>query len=48
MLDVSNKAGRRLEATPQGAIVDDREPGAGFRRRLGAGLAAPLPIDWLL
>ena len=37
-----------IEATPEGEIRYDREPGAGLFRWIGAGLAALLPIDWLL
>ena len=37
-----------IETTPEGEIRYDREPGAGLFRWIGAGLAALLPIDWLL
>jgi putative cardiolipin synthase len=37
-----------IETTPEGEIRYDREPGAGLLRWLGAGLAALLPIHWLL
>lgn len=37
-----------IEATPDGERRYDREPGAGFWRWIGAGLASLLPIDWLL
>ncbi len=39
---------RWIEATPDGEVVYDREPGAGFWRWIGTGVAALLPIDWLL
>jgi putative cardiolipin synthase len=37
-----------IETTPEGEIRYDREPQAGFWRWIGAGVAALLPIDWLL
>ena len=37
-----------VEATPEGEVLYDREPGAGFWRWVGAGIASLLPIDWLL
>ena len=37
-----------IETTPEGEIHHDREPGAGLLRWLGAGIAAILPIHWLL
>jgi len=37
-----------IETTPEGEIRHDREPGAGLLRWFGAGLAALLPIHWLL
>lgn len=37
-----------VEATPEGEVFYDREPGAGFWRWVGAGIASLLPIDWLL
>jgi len=37
-----------IETTPAGEIRYDREPGAGLLRWFGAGIAALLPIHWLL
>jgi hypothetical protein len=37
-----------IETTPEGEIRYDREPEAGLLRWFGAGLAALLPIHWLL
>lgn len=37
-----------IETTGEGEIRYDREPGAGLLRWLGAGIAALLPIHWLL
>jgi putative cardiolipin synthase len=37
-----------IETAPEGEIRYDREPQAGFWRWIGAGVAALLPIDWLL
>jgi cardiolipin synthase C len=39
---------RWVEATGDGEVHYDREPGAGFWRWIGAGIASLLPIDWLL
>lgn len=40
---------RWVERAPDGReIVHDREPGTRFWQRLGVGLAAALPIEWML